>query len=51
MTLNVEMPALIKVKDSELRQKINFTYLGSIITSKGNTKENICSRLGKVRRM
>ena len=36
--LNVEMPALIKIKDKELRRTNNFTYLGSI-TPEGDTKE------------
>jgi hypothetical protein len=40
MTLNVEMPAPMRN---------NFTYLGSIITSEGDTKEDIHSRLGKAR--
>jgi hypothetical protein len=48
MTLNVEMPTPIKVnvKNEELN---NITYPGSIITSKGGTKEDIHSRLGKTR--
>jgi hypothetical protein len=51
MTLNVEIPAPIKIKDEELRQTNNFTYLGSIITSEGGTKEDIHSRLGKASRV
>jgi hypothetical protein len=50
-TLNVEMPALITVKDEDLRQTNKFTYLGSIITSEGGTKEDIQIRLGKARRV
>jgi hypothetical protein len=45
------MPAPIKVKDEELCQTKNFTYLGSIYTSEGGAKKDIHSRLGKVRRV
>jgi hypothetical protein len=51
MTLDVDMPAPIKVKDEEIHQTKNLTYLDSIITSEGGTKEDIHSRLGKARRV
>jgi hypothetical protein len=51
MTLYVEMSAPVKIKDEELRQTNKFTYLGSIITSEGSTKEDIHRRLGKARRV
>ncbi|XP_061173378.1 uncharacterized protein LOC133182546 [Saccostrea echinata] len=49
MTLNVELPAAVKINGEELRQTDNFIYLGSIIKPEGGTKEDIHSRLGKAR--
>jgi hypothetical protein len=49
MAVNVEMPAPNKVKDEEVRQTNNLAYLGSIMTSEDDTKEDIHSRLGNAR--
>lgn len=49
MTLSVEAPVHFKIRDDELHQTDNFTYLGSITTQKSGTKEDIHNRLGKAR--
>jgi hypothetical protein len=51
MALNVEMIASVKVKDKDLRQTDNFTFLSSIITSESGIKKDIHSRLGKASEM
>lgn len=51
MTLNVEATDHVKIRDEELHQTDNFTYLRSIITPEGGTKEDIHSRLGKAKRV
>lgn len=45
----MEAPAHFKIRDKELQQTDNFTYLGSITTQKNSKKEDIPSRLGKAR--
>lgn len=49
MTLNVNRPEPVKVNGENLCQADRFTYLGSIITPEGGTKDDIHSRLGKAR--
>lgn len=49
--LHVEAPAHVKIRDEELHQTDNFTYLGSIITPEGGTKGYIHIRLGKSKRV
>lgn len=46
MTLNVEATAHFEIIYEELNQTDHFTYLDSIITPEGGTKEGIHSRLG-----
>lgn len=46
MTLNVEATAHFEIRYEELNQTDHFTYLDSIITPEGGTKEGIHSRLG-----
>lgn len=49
MTLSVEAPVHFKIRDEELHETDNFTYLGSITTQKSIAKEDIHSRLDKAR--
>lgn len=51
MTINVKAPAYVKFRDEELHQTDNFTYLGSVITPDGGTREEIYTRLDKARRV
>lgn len=51
MTINVKAPAYVKFRDKELHQTDNFTYLGSVITPDGGTREEIYTRLDKARRV
>ena len=49
MTLNVNAPAPVLLKDQALPSTETFTYLGSVVRHNGGTNEDIHSRLRKAR--
>ena len=47
--MNVNAPAPVLLDDQELPRTETFTYLGSVVTQDGGTKEDIQSGLSKAR--